>query len=55
MRFQPVNPGWDTFARLAGDFKNLQPRVEHLHTLLEIIHAEIEIRQQVNFIDYQHI
>jgi hypothetical protein len=23
MSFQPVNPSWNTFARLAGDFKNL--------------------------------
>ena len=53
--YQPLYPCLQTFARAAGEWESGDVGVEDLHALCEVIHAEIDVGQQVDLVDDERI
>src|SRR5215208_5623876 len=52
---EPVCPGIQTFACRAREGEGCDPRIENLDTALEVIHSEVDVGQEIDLVDDQHI
>ena len=55
MFHDPIDPFINTFSCCAGNWEGDQVRIQHLDTLLEVIHIKFDIRKQIDFVDDQCI